>query len=140
MGWTTIEELAWGDSDHSWVKPQGRLQCAGPGAYKIPSADDVPSDWRITLMKDTPHQKYEVIAVQSSKAIGEPPLLLGVSARFALREAIAAARKQEGLEEYFPLDSPLSSERVRMACVDKFTKIAINDNHKAENFKAKGSF
>ena len=140
MGWTTIEELVWGDSQHSWVKPEGRLAGAGPGAYKIPSADDIPTDFRVTLMQDTPIKKYEIIAVQSSKAVGEPPLLLGVTAHFAIRDAIAAAREQEGLPAYVQLASPLTSERVRMACADKITRLAVGDKEKAENFVAKGSF
>jgi xanthine dehydrogenase/oxidase len=34
-GWTTIEELVWGDRAHPWVKPAGRLFSNGPGNYKI---------------------------------------------------------------------------------------------------------
>jgi len=111
-GWVSIEELMWGDEQHPWVRPRGRLQTAGPGAYKIPAADDIPSDWRVKLLKDTTDPRYETIAVQSSKAVGEPPLLLGISVFFAIKEAIMAARKQEGLLGHIPLDSPLSSERL----------------------------
>lgn len=35
MGWSTIEELVWGDRKHTWVRP-GMLQTRGPGTYKIP--------------------------------------------------------------------------------------------------------
>jgi len=140
VGYTTIEELVWGDNQHPWVKPQGRLFSNGPGAYKIPSADDIPQDFRVTFMKDTPDKKHEIIAVQSSKAVGEPPLLLGMSAYFAIREAIISSRRQSGLTGYYPMDSPLTSERIRMACVDQFTNLAVGDKTKAENFRAKGSF
>ena len=37
MGWCTTEEIIWGDDDHTWVRPRGRLQTSGPGTYKIPS-------------------------------------------------------------------------------------------------------
>jgi xanthine dehydrogenase molybdopterin-binding subunit B len=101
------------------------------------SADDIPSDWRITLLKDTPVPKYEVVAVQSSKAVGEPPFLLGTSVYTAIRDAIKYARRQEGLTKHFHLDSPLSSERIRMACVDRFTRAIFQDNNAAESFRAK---
>ena len=35
MGWTTTEELIWGDEEHAWVKPGGRLHTSGPGTYKM---------------------------------------------------------------------------------------------------------
>lgn len=31
-------------------------------------------------------------------------------------------RRETGIEEVFRLDSPATSERIRMACVDKFTQ------------------
>jgi len=128
----------WGDSEHNWVKPAGRLQTGGPGAYKIPSADDIPTDWRVTALKDAKQDsKYETIAVHSSKAVGEPPLLLGISVYTALRSAIKAARKQEGLNGHFHVDSPLSSERIRMACADKFSRLVVEKKEKVEHFKAK---
>jgi len=139
-GWVTIEELVWGDDQHSWVKPKGRLATNGPGSYKLPSADDIPLDWRITLLKDPPDPKLEILPVQSAKAVGEPPLLLGISVFTAIREAIRSARKEEGLHDFYPLDSPLTSERIRMACVDQFSRLAIGDRQKAESFRAKGSF
>lgn len=37
MGWTCIEELVWGDSDHTWVKP-GTLHTRGPGVRDVWSA------------------------------------------------------------------------------------------------------
>lgn len=60
-GWCTMEETAWGDADHGWVKP-GHLFTRGPGAYKIPSFNDVPSDMRVKLMDRT-----NAFAVHSSK-------------------------------------------------------------------------
>ena len=48
FGWSTMEELVWGDSEHSWVRP-GHLFTKGPGTYKIPAFNDVPKDFRIYL-------------------------------------------------------------------------------------------
>lgn len=113
------------------------------------SADDIPLQWNITLLKNPPNAKYEVIAVHRSKAVGEPPLLLSMSVVFAIHDAIRAARKEEGLEDYLPLDSPLTTERIRMACLDKFSilSFAKGQNHlhepsktMAQKFVAKGSF
>jgi len=56
------------------------------------------------------------------KAVGEPPLLLAASVFFALKDAVAAARAEAGLQGLFPLDSSATVERIHMAGVDEFTK------------------
>lgn len=48
MGWSTTEELVWGDDQHPWARP-GQLFTRGPGTYKIPSFNDVPRDFRVHL-------------------------------------------------------------------------------------------
>lgn len=54
-------------------------------------------------------------AVASSKAIGEPPLFLGCSVFLAVKNAIYSAR---GDGKHFPLHSPATPEKIRMACCD----------------------
>lgn len=77
-GWSTMEELIWGDKAHPWAN-QGQLFTRGPGLYKIPSFNDVPGDFRVHLSNtENPN------AIHSSKAIGEPPAFLGASACFAI--------------------------------------------------------
>ena len=61
-------------------------------------------------------------AIHSSKAVGEPPFLLGSAVLFAIKDAIFAARAEEGHLDWFPLDNPATPERIRMACVDPITK------------------
>lgn len=61
-------------------------------------------------------------AIHSSKAVGEPPFFLAASVFFAIRDAITAARAEENLFDWFPLDNPATPERIRMACTDNFTK------------------
>jgi len=56
------------------------------------------------------------------QAIGEPPLGLATTVFFAIKDAIAAARNEAGLNGLFTLHSPATAERIRMACVDDFTK------------------
>lgn len=55
--------------------------------------------------------------------MGEPPLFLAASVFYAIKDAIAAARRESGLKGPFRLDSPASAERIRNACVDKFTQL-----------------
>jgi len=116
VGWCTIEEVIWGCEELKWLKP-GQCFTRGPGNYKIPSFNDVPVDFRVTLLKDSANPK----AIHSSRAVGEPPLFLGASVFFAIRQAIASARVDAGHrpDEHFIVDSPLTPERIRMACGDK---------------------
>lgn len=119
VGWSCIEELVWGDEKHTWVKP-GVLHTRGPGTYKIPTANDIPVDFRVTLLRDSPCK--ETPAVHSSKAVGEPPFFLGTSVFWALKEACYSARADAGVKGYFKLDLPATPERLRMACIDEFTR------------------
>jgi len=122
MGLFTMEEMVWGDSEHTWLRP-GTLFTQGPGAYKIPSFNDVPLEFNISLLKNAPNPK----AIHSSKAIGEPPLFLASSIFYAVKEAIAAAREDrkketgDGSSGHFTLNSPATAERIRMACPDQLT-------------------
>lgn len=84
-----------GDSEHPWVRP-GRLFTSGPGTYKIPSANDVPIDFRVSLLKGAANPR----AVFSSKAVGEPPFLLAMSVFFAAKEAVEAARADAGITSW----------------------------------------
>ncbi|XP_071706054.1 xanthine dehydrogenase 1-like [Rutidosis leptorrhynchoides] len=116
IGWVALEELKWGDDAHKWIPP-GCLFTCGPGNYKIPSVNDVPFKFKVSLLKDAPNDK----AVHSSKAVGEPPFFLASSVFFAIKDAIIAARAESGSHGWFPLDNPATPERIRMACADDFT-------------------
>jgi len=50
LGWVALEELKWGDEAHKWI-PSGCLYTCGPGAYKIPSVNDVPFKFNVSLLK-----------------------------------------------------------------------------------------
>jgi len=109
MGWCTLEEIVF--------LGNGMLFTRGPGAYKIPGFNDVPLDFRVSLLSDAPNQR----GVHSSKGVGEPPLFLSSSVFFAIRDAIAYARSDAGRKGYFDLESPATCERIRNACEDSFT-------------------
>ncbi|EPS65688.1 hypothetical protein M569_09089, partial [Genlisea aurea] len=50
LGWVALEELKWGDPKHAWIRP-GFLHTCGPGTYKIPSVNDVPFEFNVSLLK-----------------------------------------------------------------------------------------
>ena len=79
LGWLTTEELVWDEA--------GRLASNSPANYKIPTADMCPPVFNVALY-DAPNAKP---TVGRSKAVGEPPLMLAISAWCALRQACAAA-------------------------------------------------
>ncbi|OMO78014.1 Aldehyde oxidase/xanthine dehydrogenase, a/b hammerhead [Corchorus olitorius] len=116
LGWVALEELKWGDAAHKWVPP-GCLYTCGPGSYKIPTVNDVPFKFNVSLLKGHPNVK----AIHSSKAVGEPPFFLASAVFFAIKDAILAARAETGHTGWFPLDNPATPERIRMACLDEFT-------------------
>ncbi|KAH7837697.1 hypothetical protein Vadar_016853 [Vaccinium darrowii] len=74
LGWVALEELKWGDAAHKWIPP-GSLYTCGPGSYKIPSLNDVPFKFSVSLLKGAPNKN----AIHSSKAVGEPPFFLASS-------------------------------------------------------------
>ncbi|XP_048480655.1 xanthine dehydrogenase [Plutella xylostella] len=109
-GLFTIEELVF--------SPSGALLSRGPGAYKIPAISDIPKEFNVSLLKGAPNPR----AVYSSKAVGEPPLFLASSVFFAIKEAIASARRDAGAATRFQLDAPATCEKIRMACDDEITR------------------
>uniref|UniRef100_A0A8R1DVT0 FAD-binding PCMH-type domain-containing protein n=2 Tax=Caenorhabditis japonica TaxID=281687 RepID=A0A8R1DVT0_CAEJA len=109
-GLFTMEEIK--------IRPDGIRLTRGPGTYKIPSADDVPKNFNVSLLGNSSNK----MGIFSSKAIGEPPLFLGSCAFFAIREAVRAYRVQNGKKEYFVFNSPSTPERIRMACEDFVTQ------------------
>jgi xanthine dehydrogenase large subunit len=97
-GWLTTEELVWDD--------KGRLRTHAPSTYKIPACSDRPALFNVALWG----RKNHVPTIYRSKAVGEPPLMLGISAFMALSDAVAACGAA-----YPALDAPATAERVMMA-------------------------
>lgn len=69
-------------------------------------------------------------------AVGEPPLVLASSVFHATKDAIYAARSDHGLDDFFILDSPATTERIRMLCADPIVQRVTNGN---TAFRAKAS-
>jgi xanthine dehydrogenase molybdopterin binding subunit/xanthine dehydrogenase small subunit len=80
LGWLTCEELRW--------NAQGKLLTDAPSTYKIPTVGEVPEDFRVALFRRTATPSTDVIF--GSKAVGEPPLMLAIAVREAIRDAVAA--------------------------------------------------
>jgi len=78
MGWLTSEELIWDE--------RGRVLSNSPANYKIPTAYDLPTVFNTNLF-ERPNLED---SVYSSKAVGEPPLILGIAVWCALRDACSS--------------------------------------------------
>ena len=96
-GWLTTEELVW--------NAKGHLTTHAPSTYKIPAVSDRPPIfnvdlWTVPNAEDT---------VGKSKAVGEPPFNLGISAFMAISHAISACGPA-----YPALNAPATAERVLM--------------------------
>ena len=100
-GWLTTEELVW--------DKQGRLATHAPSTYKIPACSDRPRHFNVTLWKKGLNREK---TIYRSKAVGEPPFMLGISAFLALSDAIAASGDGR---QYPALDAPATAERVLFA-------------------------
>ncbi len=95
-GWLTTEELVWDD--------KGGLRTHAPSTYKIPACSDAPDVFNVALWDGQNREN----TIYRSKAVGEPPFMLGISAYLALSDAVRAF----GDGRYPALDAPATSEEV----------------------------
>ena len=96
-GWLTNEELIW-DSE-------GRLMTHSPDTYKIPAIGDTPNIFNVAFLSEATQPNV----IHGSKAVGEPPLMLAISVREAIRDAVAAFGKMGG---QVSLASPATCEAI----------------------------
>jgi xanthine dehydrogenase large subunit len=99
VGWLTSEELVF-DKD-------GRLTTHAPSTYKIPTAFDLPEDFRVALFENSNRED----TIWRSKAVGEPPLMLGISVFAAIADAIHSTAPGRAV----PLDAPATPEAILRA-------------------------
>jgi len=100
VGWLTMEELVWNQ--------QGSLMTHAPSTYKIPTCRDIPEDFRVKLKPDCENREE---TIYRSKAVGEPPFMLGISVWLALKDAVGAAADYKGA---FQFDAPATPEAILM--------------------------
>ena len=110
MGWLTTEELVW--------NAKGKLMTNGPASYKIPAVADMPIDLRVKLVEN---RKNPEDTVFHSKAVGEPPFMLGIAAWCAIKDAVASLADYR---EQPNIDAPATPERVLWGCEQMRKKVA----------------
>ncbi len=97
MGWVTTEKLFYDQA--------GALKTYSPSTYKIPSVQDTPRDFRVDFLVNDENKEN----VRGSKAVGEPPLLLGISVWTAIKDALASVQRASQ-----PISIPATQEEILM--------------------------
>lgn len=120
IGWMTMEEVVYDNL--------GRLRSNALSTYKVPDIYSVPKEIAIDFLQ-TPNDN---LAIFRSKAVGEPPLMYGIGAYFALRNAINAFNNNAA----FPFDAPMTPEKVLMALYATQKEGIIQPHEEAVNHLA----
>jgi xanthine dehydrogenase large subunit len=100
LGWLTLEELVWDATS-------GKLLTQGASTYKLPSWSELPPIFQVRFLE----RATDPDVIYGSKAVGEPPLMLAIAVREALKEAIAAFGEGDIVE----LGAPSTPEAVYWA-------------------------
>jgi xanthine dehydrogenase large subunit len=103
IGWMTIEEILF--------DKEGRLRSNALSTYKIPDIYSVPKEVSIDFLQTN----NDNLAIFRSKAVGEPPLMYGIGAFFAIRNAIKAFNPGAVI----PFNAPITPEKTLMALYSK---------------------
>lgn len=98
MGWLTGEELVWNG--------KGVLATHAPSTYKIPTAADVPEEFNVWLVENSPNRED---TIYRSKAVGEPPFMLAFAVHQAIRDAVSSISDYRDSAQ---LSAPATSEAI----------------------------
>ena len=98
MGWLTGEELVW--------NREGVLTTHAPSTYKIPTAADVPEEFNVWLVENSPNRED---TIYRSKAVGEPPLMLAFAVHHAIRDAVSSVSDYKASAQ---IAAPATSEAI----------------------------
>jgi xanthine dehydrogenase large subunit len=98
MGWVTSEELKY--------SPKGELWSHSPTTYKIPNISDLPEIFNVATLPNPDN----IVSLRRSKAVGEPPLLLGISVWAAVKNALAHTAPNGDVAR---LDLPATPEQIQ---------------------------
>jgi xanthine dehydrogenase large subunit len=118
IGWMTMEEVLY-DKD-------GRLRSNALSTYKIPDIYAVPK----TIAIEALQTNQDNLAIFRSKAVGEPPLMYGIGAWFALSNAIRAFHPQADI----PFVTPMTPEKVLMALYSKINQETNQEHAKTVSY------
>lgn len=103
IGWMTMEEIIYNN--------QGKLVSNALSTYKVPDIYSVPKELVIEQLETEGHE----LAILKSKAVGEPPLMYGIGAYFAIQNAVKAFNPNYKLK----FDAPFTPEKVLMGLYEK---------------------
>ena len=106
IGWCTTEEVKW--------DKKGHLMNHSPDTYKIPSVQDIPSDFRTSLLQNAPNPN----AIRKSKAVAEPPLMLAFATWLAIKDSISAV----GDHKFEPQFSLPATNEVILISIEELKK------------------
>lgn len=99
IGWMTMEEVVYDD--------HGKLRSNSLSSYKVPDIYGTPKEINILPLP----AEEDNLAIYSSKAVGEPPLMYGLGAYFAIRSAVRSFNSQANPA----FDAPFTPEKVLMS-------------------------
>lgn len=108
IGWMTMEELKY--------SKEGKLLSNALSTYKIPDIYSVPKEIQVEALESEGHE----MAIKKSKAVGEPPLMYGLGAYFAIQNAVKAYNPVYQLK----FDAPFTPEKVLTALYEK-TNVSV---------------
>ena len=111
MGWVTTEELRY--------DAKGNLLSHSPTTYKIPNIADLPPVFNVSFLDNPDCQ----VSLKGSKAMGEPPLLLGISVWAAAKNALSYLSGKESAN----LSIPATGEQLLMRMTELEKKAALPD-------------
>lgn len=99
IGWMTMEEILF--------DREGRLKSNALSTYKVPDIYSIPKEIALHFLES----QKDNLAIFKSKAVGEPPLMYGIGAYFALRSAILAFNPNAAI----PYEAPMTPERALLS-------------------------
>jgi len=99
IGWMTMEEIAY--------DKKGNLLSNALSTYKIPDIFSIAEDIEVVPLETEGNE----MAILKSKAVGEPPLMYGIGAYFAIQNAIKAFNPDYKLKFH----APMTPEKVLMS-------------------------
>jgi xanthine dehydrogenase large subunit len=103
IGWMTMEEIVYNEN--------GKLLSNALSTYKIPDIYAVPKQINVDFLNTS----KDNLAILKSKAVGEPPLMYGIGAYFAIRNAVMAFNPNSTIRYH----APITPEKVLMGLYGK---------------------
>ncbi len=105
IGWMTMEEVVYDKT--------GKLRSNALSTYKIPDIYSVPKEIDVHFLEHA----GDNLAIFNSKAVGEPPLMYGIGAFFAIQNALQAYTATSARFETSPtlnpdFNAPMTAEKV----------------------------